>query len=177
MRVLVTGAGNPTGEAIVRSLVAEGHTVRLFGVGPEVADRFGEDVAWFPGRIDVGGSIEPVLSERQAVIHVACLDPPGRDRKAHAVRIERGTLYTRYGAEREQVDHFVHVAPREDKVYREAQDRAVTVVEQMRGPIHWKVLHTAPGGPEETARHVLDALREGGRLGKQPGRETDAVTA
>jgi len=175
MRVLVTGSSNPTGRALVEALLQDGHTVRIFGVDAEVGASFGGRVQWHPGSLVTAGSIEPATAEREAVVHAAPLDAPRKDKTQHAVYIERGTMYTRYAAEREQVDHFIHIAPAVGAQGRfaAAHAAAITTVEQTRGSVHWKVLHDDGAA---TVEHVLAALREGGRLGKQPGRETDAVT-
>ncbi len=113
MRVLVTGAGNPVGRAIVSALLREGNQVRLFGGDASVLAAFeGQGaVSHFPGDLATAGSIEPALSERQVIVHAACCDEPQKDKHAYAIQVARGTLFARYGAEREQVDHFVHVEP------------------------------------------------------------------
>ena len=178
MRILLTGAGNPFGKAIVEALLRDGHHIRVFGDGPETIrglDRLGT-VAWYPGDLQVGGSIEPALSERQVIVHAAPCDEPGKDARQHAVKVERGSLYARYGAEREQVDHFIHVAPAEpERAWRTVQQNAVQAVQGMRGDIVTTFIPAKT--PEQAARDVVAALKAKPLLGKQPGRETDAVTA
>jgi uncharacterized protein YbjT (DUF2867 family) len=174
VRILLTGAGNPVGAEVARQLVAAGHQVRAFGCAREAAEAVG--AMWFPGDLKVGGSIEPALSEREVLIHAACLDGPGKDATAHRNLIERGTLYARYGAEREQVDHFVHLAPAASPhKYLRSQQKAVEAAKAARGPMQVTVLEVSD--PQEAARKVLAALASKPMLGKQPGRDTDAVTA
>jgi len=112
MRVLVTGPLNPVGAAVVRALAGQGHDVRAFGV-PAGEDPFHgvANVTCFPGWVEVGGSLEPVASEARALVHCAPLDAPGKDAQAHAVQVEKGTLYARYAAERELVGAFVVALP------------------------------------------------------------------
>ncbi len=174
MRVVVTGAGNPTGEAIVRALQKEGHMIRLFGIDAETAARF-EGVQWHPGHLTTIGSIEPVLAEREVLVHAACLDAPGKDKRQHAVHIERGTLGCKYGAERELLDQFIHVTPATpDKTYSVAQANAVATAESSRKvPVHI----VRASSPEQAAQEVLEVIEEGQHFGRYPGRETDAVAS
>lgn len=112
MRILVTGPANPVGVAIVKALAADGHQVRAFGVEPGSNPFAGlANVSVFPGWVEVGGSMEPVAAECQALVHAAAFDAPGEDKAAHAVRLEKGALYARYAAERELVQRFVAVFP------------------------------------------------------------------
>jgi hypothetical protein len=112
VRVLVTGPLNPVGHAVAMALAGDGHQVRAFGVPPGTDPFHGDTrIECYPGWLHVGGSLEPVLAECQALVHCATLDEPGEDRQAHAVHIERGTLYTRYAAEREPVGAFLAVFP------------------------------------------------------------------
>lgn len=112
MRVLVTGPSNPIGAALVKALADAGHEVRAFGIEPGQNPFAGlANVTTYPGWVQVGGSLEPVASECQALVHAANLDAAGDDKKAHAVHIERGTLYARYAAERELVQQFVALFP------------------------------------------------------------------
>ncbi len=110
MRVLVTGPTNPAGRAVVEALAAAGHSVRAFGI-PAGENPFAglPGVECFPGHVEIGGSVEPAACECQAIVHCAALDAPGDDKRAHALHIERGTLYTRFAAERELVGRFVAV--------------------------------------------------------------------
>lgn len=112
MRVLVTGSLNPVGRAVVSALAQDGHLVRAFGI-PAGEDPFHgrANIECYPGLLQVGGSLEPVMSECHALVHCANLDAPGADRQAHAALIEKGTLYARYAAEREPAGAFVAVFP------------------------------------------------------------------
>lgn len=176
MRVVVTGVMNPFGAAVVRALAEAGHGVRAFGV-PHDENPFQGlgNVHPHPGRIDVTGSIEPVLSQRQALIHCANLDAPGKDRKAHAFKIERGTLAARYGAEREQVDDLIALFPASpDARFAPSMEAAEAQVGRTRGFVNHRVLKVA--SPDDAARQVLDALRDMPALGMIEG-ANDAVTA
>ena len=113
MRVLVTGPLNPVGRAVVEALAADGHQVRAFGIPPGERPFAAANVEAYPGWVEVGGSLEPVAVECQALVHCSSLDEPGKDKAAHAVKVERGTLYARYAAERELVGAFVCVLPDE----------------------------------------------------------------
>lgn len=181
MRVLVTGATNPTGEAIVRALAARGHHVRAFGV-PADDERYQGvgDVKAFPGWVEVAGSIEPVLSERQVLVHAACLDPQPKGRGGRrklAVRIDRGTQYTRYAAEREQVDLFVHVGPADaGRVWSDVQATAQRHADATRGIIQVRTVHAGPD-PQATAEEVAVLVDETPELGTITGGYDNAVTA
>ncbi len=186
MRALVTGAGNPTGEAIVRALLTDGHDVRLFGGGPELQERFegvGKgQVRWHPGRLQVGGSIEPVLSQREVLIHCANLDVYGKrvpkaERHDAAVQIERGTLYTRYGAEREMVDVFIHIEPTAQKgdAFAKLQQQATEHVKGTRGVGQTEILTADPSDPDGTMKKVVAILKAKKYYGLPPGKQA-AVT-
>ncbi len=178
MRVLVTGAGNPVGRAIVSALLREGNQVRLFGGDASVLAAFeGQGaVSHFPGDLATAGSIEPALSERQVIVHAACCDEPQKDKHAYAIQVARGTLFARYGAEREQVDHFVHVEPAAPgRAFAHVQAEAEATVRALRGTIERTIVKAQT--PDQAARDVLAALAAKPLLGKQPGRESDAVTA
>lgn len=170
MRALVTGATNPTGQAIVKELAANGFHVRAFGT----TEDFGDNVKSFPGWVEVGGSIEPVLAEREAVIHAACLDEV-KDSSKYAVRIEAGTRYTVYGAEREQVSHFVYVRPTINKINSIVMEQADAHVAGIRGDINVKTIEAS--GPEATAAMVLDALKSFPGKSDIVGGNDNAVTA
>jgi nucleoside-diphosphate-sugar epimerase len=112
VRVLVTGCLNPVGRAVVAALAKDGHQVRAFGIEPGADPFHGErSIECYPGWLHVGGSLEPVASECNALVHCANLDEPGKDKQAHAAHLEKGTLYARYAAEREPVGAFVAVFP------------------------------------------------------------------
>lgn len=187
MRVLVTGASNPYGLAIARELVAHGHQVRVFGGTADVLQSIpvksggaagsGGAVTWFPGDVQIGGSIEPALSERQALVHAAALDAPASDRKAQALSVERGARYARFAAEREQVDAYVVLLPTTPPRGLESSfGVAETEANATRGTIH-KAIVRADQDPAATASEVVRMLAKLPELGKQPGRDTDAVTA
>ncbi len=187
MRALVTGAGNPVGEAIVRALLKDGHNVRLFGGGPELQERFAGqgpgEVRWHPGRLQVGGSIEPVLSQREVLIHCANLDVYGHkvaraDRHDAAGQIERGTLYTRYGAEREMVDVFVHLEPaaRKGDAFSEVQKAATEHVRATRGATQVEIVTVDLASPDAAVTRVLGILKAMNYYGLPPGKQA-AVTA
>ncbi len=174
MRVVVTGAGNPYGAAIVEALQKEGHMVRLFGGSAELSQRFPE-AQWHAGDLSTIGSIEPVLAEREVLVHAACMDAPGRDKVAHAIHIERGTLGCKYGAERELVEQFIHITPAApDRTYSVALARAVGIVESCRTVATHVVL---AADPAQTAADVIAAMGKGQHFGRYPGRETDGIAS
>jgi len=175
MRALVTGAMNPHGDAVVRALAKAGHPVRAFGVPHDENPFEGLDVQVHPGRIDVTGSIEPVLSQRELLVHAANLDAPGADAKAHAFKIERGTLSARYGVEREQVSAFIALFPaKPSRAFSEVLAGARAQVDGTRGFLHKKCLDVTT--PEDAAAQVLAALKDMPDLGMIEG-ANDAVTA
>lgn len=159
MRVLVTGPLNPVGAAVVQSLAKAGHEVRAFGV-PAGTDPFHglAGVECYPGDVATGGSIEPVAVECKAVVHAASLDAPGTDRQAHAVKVERGTRYTRYGAERELVDRFVCILPQSpEPAWSKALDAAEAHAKgTLEVPV--TILRASVRDPEAAAREVLRIL-------------------
>lgn len=170
MRILVTGPTNPVGAALVRAVASAGHEVRAFGV-PAGEDPFAgmANVSVFPGWVKVGGSIEPVASECQAVIHAAPLDAPGEDAKAHAVHIEKGTLYARYAAERELVQLFAALLPADaPRAFSKAVAQAKAHVQATRRLVPHLLLEVAD--PALAVREVMAALSI------IPGDEAAAVT-
>ena len=175
MRVVVTGAANPQGEAIVDALVQKGFSIRLFAVDASVAAKWGDKVQWYAGHVATTGSIEPVLAEREILVHAAALDTPGKDKAAHAFHIERSTLACRYGAERELLDQFIHVAPAADAkgVYKQVHDHAILTAQETR-KVEAIIVHAHPD-PAQTAQEVVHHIENGKHLGRIPGRETDAL--
>lgn len=177
MRVLVTGA-NAYGRAIAARLVAAGHHVRLFGGDADAVRGLPTSpgsLAWYAGDVATGGSIEPALSERQALVHAAALDEPAKAKAANVARILRGAKYARFAAEREQVDDFVVVVPDAPRQFAAEHAAAEAEAKLTRGTINTAIVRAgadADAVADEVAR-VLGKLPE---LGKQPGRETDAVT-
>ena len=170
MRALVTGASNPVGQAIVKELAANGYHVRAFGT----TEDFGENVKSFPDWVEVGGSIEPALAEREALIHAACLDEV-KDKNKYAVRLDRGTRYTVYGAEREQVSHFVYVRPAINKVNSIVMEQADAHVASLRGDINVGTVDAST--PETTAKAVLATLKAFPGKSNIVGGNDNAVTA
>jgi nucleoside-diphosphate-sugar epimerase len=71
--VLVTGAGGRIGSRLTRLLLAEGHTVRAFGLaGDPGLERAGEAGAQvFPGDLEVPGDLVPAVAGADAVCHLA----------------------------------------------------------------------------------------------------------
>ncbi len=169
----MTGASNPFGAAIVQALLDQGHQVRIFGGDASLQETF-PAAQWHAGHVATPGSIEPVLAEREVLIHAAGLDAPGKDKHAHAMHIERSALGARYGAERELLDQLILVAPSDMGRFEQAHERAKVTVEACR-----KVSATVitASTPDDTAKHVLSALSEVPHLGRYPGRENDALAA
>lgn len=125
MRVLVTGPLNPVGRAVVLGLAERGHQVRAFGVEPGEQPFAGAaNVETYPGWVQVGGSLEPVAVECRAIVHCAPLDEPGDDRQAHAAKVEKGTLYARYAAERELVGAFIVALPAAGRAWSKVLEQA-----------------------------------------------------
>lgn len=177
MRILVTGAMNPHGQAIIHQLAEAGHFVRAFGVPAGTSPFDHENVKSFPGDVTVGGSIEPVLAEREVLIHAAALDAPGKDKQHHARVVKMGGLYARYAAEREQVNAFVYLAhPNPGKVFGQVHQEAREDAEVARGILHTRVVD-ALDTPEATAKNVADLLASLPNLGNIVGGNDNAVTA
>jgi len=161
MRVLVTGSENGFGHAIVEALAAAGHQVRAFGVAagknafPGLAN-----VECYPGQVELGGSIEPVACECQAIVHCANLDEPGKDARAHAIHIEKGTLYTRYAAERELVAQLVYVAPwSPGRKWADALTKADAQIEGAR--VAHTTIRADAANPAGAVEQVLQAIGKG----------------
>jgi len=177
MKVVVTGAGNQHGQAIVDALLEDGHELRLFGGHGEDAARWGEKVQWHAGHVATIGSIEPVLSEREVLVHAACFDAPAAGRKgkaAHAKMILQGTMGCRYGAERELLEYFIMVAPAGGGAFRQVIQEAVAFAKGCRN-VPTTIIEASL--PEQSASQVRRAIAALQPLGRYPGRETDAVTA
>lgn len=162
MRILVTGPTNPVGAPLVRALANAGHEVRAFGV-PAGDDPFHglAKVRCFPGDVAVGGSLEPVASECQAIVHAASLDGMGDDAKAHSAHIEKGTLYARYAAERELVQLFACLLPAEaPRAYGKAVSQARTHAKATRKLVPHLVLDVAdPGAAVQSVLAAIANLR------------------
>ncbi|MES2154036.1 MAG: hypothetical protein V4510_02785 [bacterium] len=158
MRVLVTGALNPFGRAVVAGLAAAGHKVRAFGVAPGQDPFHGvAGVECFPGQVKLAGSIEPAMCECQAIVHCANLDEPVADAREHEIHIERGTLYTRYGAEREFVGSLVYVAPwSPGRKWGEALKAAEAHIDGARVP--HATVRADPANPAAAVEQVLQAV-------------------
>ena len=151
MRILVTGVQAPMGAAIVRTLAAAGHMVRAFGLAPG-SNPFAAtpSVEPFAGDAALGGSLEPVASECQAIVHVATLDA-----KPTARAVTEATRYARFAAERELVDQFIVVLPAAaPRALAAALAEAETLAKQARVP------HTilAAETPEAAATQVARLL-------------------
>jgi len=159
MRVLVTGPLNPVGAAVARALAAAGHTVRAFGV-PAGEDPFHDPrIECYPGDVATGGSIEPVAVECQALVHASGLDAVGKDKLAHAVKLERGTLYARFGAERELVGRFVVLLPESPgSAFSDAVDAAEAAAKGTKSLVPTTVLRASDRDPEAAAKQVLGVL-------------------
>lgn len=160
MRVLVTGPLNPFGQAVVEALAGAGHDVRAFGV-PAGEDPFHglAHVECFPGDVALGGSIEPVAAECKAIVHCANLDAPGSDKHAHAVHLERGTLYTRYGAERDPAERFVALFPATPpRLWSKALEQAEEHVRRTHPVVAQSLLRVAD--PQEAAQKVVQLVSQ-----------------
>lgn len=157
MRVLVTGAGNPFGAAVANALAEAGHEVRAFGV-PAGAPAFANaGIATFPGDLATGGSMEPVAAQCQAIVHCANLDASSGDKARDTARIEAGTRYARYCAERELVSKFIAAFPSvATRGSAAALKQAEAHVAATRAIVPHHILHVADG--EELVRQVTVLL-------------------
>jgi uncharacterized protein YbjT (DUF2867 family) len=157
MRVLVTGPQSPVGRTLVEAIAKAGHHVRAFGVPPGEKPFAGTpNVECYPGQVELGGSVEPVASEVQAVVHCSNLDEPGRDRKAHAIHIAKGTLYVGYAAQRELVDDYICLMPWSPGRWSEALRRAQEAAEAVRVP--HAVVRVDPANLQPAIDEVLRRL-------------------
>ncbi len=153
MRILVTGAENPTGAAIATALAASGHTVRAFGIAPGT-NPFADQarIEPFAGDVALGGSLEPVASECQAIVHAASLDS-----KASAVHVASGTRYARFAAERELVQQFVVLLPADaPRSLSSAIEQAETLVKATRVPHTLLVAETPEAAATQVSRLMAD---------------------
>lgn len=164
MRILVTGAANPFGAAVCEALAQAGHTVRAFGIAAGEDPFHGAaNIECYPGDVVAGGSIEPVAVECQVLVHCANLDEPTGNRVADAVKVEAGTRYARYAAERELVSQFITLFPAAiPRGLGAAVHQAETHVKATRKLVPHMLGHVA--APEEAVRQVLAAV---GRLHTQ----------
>lgn len=155
MRIVVTGPLNPVGRAVVKELAQRGHDVRAFGVEAGSNPFAGiANVQCFPGWVQVGGSLEPVASEARAVIHCSPLDDAGDDKRAHAAKLEKGTLYARYAAERELVGAFVVALP-SGRVWSKVTAQARAHVEGTRKLVPTRVVE---GGDADAVLEAFEQL-------------------
>ena len=155
MRILVTGPLNPVGRAVVKGLAEQGHQVRAFGVEAGSNPFAGiANVECYPGWVHIGGSLEPVMSECRALVHCSPLDPPGDDKAPHLAKLEKGTLYARYAAERELVGAFVVALPTPGRQWSKVVAQARAHVEGTRRLVPTKVVE---GGD---AAAVLEAFAQ-----------------
>ena len=85
MRVLLTGAFGNIGAHAARSLIEQGHQVRLFDVRTPRAVRMAEalgsraDVVW--GDIRDGEAVRTAVADREAVGHLAAIIPPAANER------------------------------------------------------------------------------------------------
>ncbi|MEK6986082.1 MAG: NAD(P)H-binding protein [Candidatus Thermoplasmatota archaeon] len=150
MRVLVTGVENPTGKAIVESLADAGHQVRAFGLAPGTNPfQSRANVEPFAGDAALGGSLEPVAAECQAVVHAANLD-----RAATAVTIESGTRYARFAAERELVEQLIVLMPVGNRSLAKGIASAETHIRAARVP-HTLLAAETPEAAAAEVAHIL----------------------
>lgn len=157
MRILVTGAANPYGAAVCRALADLGHTVRAFGIAPGEDPFHHPQVEPFAGDLAVGGSVEPVAAECQALVHCAAFDDAVPGGQSQSFHVERGTLYARYAAERELVAQFIAVMPSAaPRGLGAAVKQAETHVQGTRKLVPHVLLHVAT--PEEAARQVAASI-------------------
>ncbi len=171
MRVVVTGADNVYGSAIVDALLAAGHQVRVFGMATGPWD----GVQYHPGHLATLGSIEPVLAEREALVHAAPMAEPGKDALAHATMVQRSTLGCRYGAERELLDQFVLLTPAAPgRKFAKAHEAAIATATSAH-KVQVDVVHA--DDPATAATHVMSCLQAADHPGRYPGRENDALAA
>lgn len=114
MRIVITGASGNVGTALLRHLADSGH--ELVGVSrrrpPDEAPYAG--VEWH--EVDLGNSVHATLKLRQvmrgadAVVHLAWLIQPSRDREAMRRTNQDGTRAVALAAREAKVGHFVHLS-------------------------------------------------------------------
>lgn len=159
----MTGVENPVGRAVVEALAGAGHEVRAFGVAPG-ADPFRgrAGVSCFAGVVENAGSLEPVASEAQVIVHCANLDEPAgsKDKVAHAVHIAQGTLYTRYAAERELVQRFIHVQPwSPGRAWAKALEQAETYVNGTK-VVPTSIVRADPANPTAAVDEIVKLVKQ-----------------
>ena len=156
MRILVTGPLNPVGRAVVKELAAKGHQVRAFGVEPGETPFAGmANVECYPGWVQVGGSLEPVAVECRAIVHCAPLDDAGDDKQAHAAKLEKGTLYARYAAERELVGAFLVALPTATRAWSKVLGEARVHAEGTRKMVPTRIVE---GGDAKAILAAFDQM-------------------
>ena len=113
MKVVVTGASGNVGTALLRALAASGHSV--LGVSRRVPPRVPPyaDVAWHSidiGRPDATDRLSEVFAGVDAVVHLAWLLQPSRDRELLKQVNQGGTRAVIDACARADVPHLVHMS-------------------------------------------------------------------
>jgi nucleoside-diphosphate-sugar epimerase len=92
VKILLTGAFGNVGTALRREIAGRGHDVRCFDAPTKrnrgLAKRAGLDVEW--GDIRDGDAVRAAVADRDVVVHLAAIIPPGSMRDpdlAHAVNV------------------------------------------------------------------------------------------
>lgn len=114
MKILVTGGSGHLGRAIVARLTDRGHEVRVLSRRP--ADVGGTE--WFRGDLATGAGVDAAVAGINAVVHAATNSPAAQRGGFQAADFVRsptdvdidGTRTLLAAAEREDVQHFVHVS-------------------------------------------------------------------
>lgn len=163
MRILVTGAANPYGAAVARAAADAGHDVRAFGI-PAGKDPFHDArIACFPGLLASGGSIEPVASQCEAIVHCSAFDAMGKDKVASGVQLSKGTMYARYSAERELVSQFIAVFPTQPaRALSAAVQASQAEVAATRKIVPHVILRAST--PEDAAKQAVAQLAKAPKL-------------